>query len=48
MRVHLIEKQTVQDYMDGHASGRSSFENWLTGVKYADWDTPADIQKTFG
>ncbi len=48
MRVHLIEKQTIQDYIGGHASGISSFENWLTAIKYADWHTPADIQKTFG
>jgi mRNA interferase HigB len=48
MRVHLIEKQTIQDYISSHASGKSSFEFWLTIIKYADLETPADIQKTFG
>jgi len=48
MRVHLIEKQAIEDYINEHTSGKSSFEFWLAGVKYADWDTPADIQKTFG
>ena len=47
MRVHLIKKQTIQDYIDGHVSGKSSFEYWSEVVKYADWDSPADIQKTF-
>ena len=48
MRVHLIKKQTIEDFVVIHASGKSSFENWLTGVKDADWDTPADIKQTFG
>lgn len=48
MRVHLIKKQTIQNYVDGHASGKSSFENWVTSVKYADWETPENIRQTFG
>jgi len=47
MRVHLIKKQTIQDYVVGHAPGKSSFENWVTSVKFADWDRPKDIQQTF-
>jgi mRNA interferase HigB len=30
------------------ASGRRSFENWLTAIKYADWNGPDDIKRTFG
>ncbi len=48
MRVHLIKKQTIQNYVDSHASGKSSFENWVTSVKYADWGTPENIRQTFG
>jgi len=48
MRVHLIKKQTIQDYVDGHAPGKSSFENWLTAVQYADWAIPQDMRQTFG
>jgi len=48
MRVHLIKKQTIQDYVDGHAPGKSSFEIWLTAIQYADWDLPQDIRQTFG
>lgn len=48
MRIHLIKKQTIQNYLIGHASGKSSFENWLTAVKYAEWNTPEDIRHTFG
>ena len=48
MKVNLIKRQTVQNYIDGHAPGRRSFEYWLTSIKYADWNNPEDIQKTFG
>jgi mRNA interferase HigB len=48
MRIHLIKKQTIQNYVDDHASGKSSFENWVTSVKYADWETPENIRQTFG
>jgi len=48
MRVHLIKKQTIQNYVDGHAPGKSSFENWVTTIKYTDWVTPEDIRQTFG
>jgi mRNA interferase HigB len=47
MKVHLIKKQTIEDYITGHSAGRSSFGNWLTSVKLADWDRPDDIQQTF-
>lgn len=48
MRVHLIKKQTIQNYVGGHPPGKSSFENWVTTIKYADWGTPEDIRQTFG
>ena len=48
MKVHLIKRQTVEDYAAGHARSRSVFALWLTALKYADWNTPADIQRTFG
>ncbi len=48
MRVHLIKKQTIQNYVENHVPGRSSFENWLMVLKYADWETPEDMRQTFG
>lgn len=47
MRVHLIKKQSIQDFAVHHAVGKSSFENWIAVVKYADWEVPADIRQTF-
>jgi len=47
MRIHRIKKQTIQNYVVSHASGKNSFENWLAVVKFADWHTPDDIRQTF-
>ena len=48
MRVHLIKRQAIEAYVAGHAASKRSFEYWVTAIKYADWETPEDIQQTFG
>ena len=48
MKIHLIKKQTIEDFVTRYARSRSSFGLWLTAVKFADWNQPADIQQTFG
>jgi mRNA interferase HigB len=48
MKVHLIRKETIESYVEGKPSSRSSFEEWLTKLKHADWEKPTDIQSTFG
>ncbi len=47
MKVHLIRKETIEDFVRQNAQCRTSFTEWLTKVKYADWETPSDIQDTF-
>lgn len=47
MRVHLIRKETVEDFVRYNAPARVSFADWLAKIKYADWETPEDIQATF-
>lgn len=46
-KVHLIKRQTVEDYAAQHARSRSSF-TLSNGREIRDWDTPAGIQQTFG
>lgn len=48
MRIHLIKKQTIENYAVQNARSRSSFRMWLAAIKYADWNEPTDIQETFG
>jgi len=48
VKVHLIKRQTVEEFAKANAPSRSSLMVWLTTVKYADWNHPGDIQATFG
>ena len=47
MKVHLIRKETIEDFGRRNAQSRIPFAEWLTKTKYADWEDPADIQNTF-
>lgn len=48
MKVHLIKKQSIEDYAADNSKSRASLADWLEKVKYADWEMPTDIQNTFG
>lgn len=47
MKVHLIRKETIEEFAEQNAQSRLSFSAWLTKIKYADWAKPADMQATF-
>lgn len=47
MKVHLIRKETIREYAHQNAQSRISFEEWLAKLKYANWETPADIWVSF-
>ena len=47
IKVHLIKYQTIEEYAAKNARSRRSFEIWLAVLKYADWNQPGDIRKTF-
>lgn len=47
MKVHLIRKQTIEEFARQNAQSRISLEEWLTKIKNADWGKPADMQATF-
>lgn len=47
MKVHLIRKETIEQFVKNNAQSRTSFAEWLTKIRYADWEKPADIQDTF-
>ena len=48
MRVHLIRKQTVENYAHKNAGSRIPLNIWLGLVKTADWQEPEHILQTFG
>ncbi len=47
MKVHLIKRQSIEDYIEKNSRSRSSFENWLAILRYADWKEPNDMFETF-
>ncbi|HTI12120.1 MAG TPA: type II toxin-antitoxin system HigB family toxin, partial [Puia sp.] len=47
MRIHLIRRETIEEYMVDQARSRVSFEDWLEKIRRADWHTPDDIYETF-
>jgi mRNA interferase HigB len=47
MKVHLIRKETIEEFAKKNAQSRASFKEWLAKIKYADWKNPADMQITF-
>lgn len=47
MRVRLIKKQTIEDFIIGNAQSKASFEVWLSILKRIDWLSPKDIVTTF-
>ena len=48
MKVHLIRRQTIEEFAMENARCRSSFRLWLLTVRGADWERPEDILETFG
>jgi len=48
MRIHLIKRQSIEDFAKANARSRTSFEDWLEKLKQAKWQSPADIKTTFG
>lgn len=47
MKVHLIKKQSIEDYVLKNARSKTSFEPWLSILKRTDWEKPEDIISTF-
>jgi mRNA interferase HigB len=47
MKVHLIRRETTEEFARHNAQSRKSLEEWLMKVKNADWEKPTDLQATF-
>lgn len=48
MKVHLIKKESIEEYVSENARSRSSFSIWLTAIKHVDWNIASNIIDTFG
>lgn len=47
MKVHLIKKQTLEDFAHHHPRSKTSLEDWLEKLKLADWEQPGDMKQTY-
>lgn len=47
MKVRLIKKQTIEDYIENNAQSKVSFEIWFAILKHTEWSVPLDIIETF-
>lgn len=47
MRLRVVKKQSIFDFVAKHPISEAAFESWLELVKLADWEMPGDVLKTF-
>ena len=47
MRVHLIKKQSIEEFVRKNARSRTSFSIWLSVIRRVEWNEPNDIIATF-
>jgi mRNA interferase HigB len=47
MKVHLIKRQTVEEFSLRYPMSTTSFALWLEKLKHADWEKPGDIKMTY-
>ena len=47
MRIHLISRHTVLNFISQHSGSRASFKEWLKKIKKADLALPGDIKYSF-
>lgn len=47
MKVRLFKKKTILNYVQSNSGSHKPFENWLKGLKAADWNIPSDINKNY-
>ena len=47
MKVRLIKKQTIEQFVTKNAQSKAGFTAWLAIIRRADWQIPSDVIKTY-
>lgn len=47
MKIHLIKKQSIEQFVSKNVQSKSAFTNWLSILKWVEWKKPKDIISTF-
>ena len=48
MKVHLINKRLITEYLERNKDARKGLSAWLTIMNNTDWNSVTDINETFG
>lgn len=48
MRVHLIRRESIEEFVEQYPQSRAAFRGWLDKIRFANWERPSDIFNTFG
>ena len=47
MKVHLIKKQTLENFAHNHPGSKTSLEDWTEKLKLANWEQPGEMKQTY-
>lgn len=47
MKIHLIKKQTIDEYAASNVQSIAAFASWFEIIKWVEWNNPNDIIATF-
>lgn len=47
MKVHLIKKQSIEEFVSSNSQSRVAFNTWISIINHVDWMQPQDIITTF-
>jgi len=47
MKIHLIKEKTIRNFVIDNAGSKIFFEEWLSSLKKANWNKPADILTSY-
>lgn len=47
MKIHLIKKQSLEEFIQHHPGSKAAIEDWIEKLKFADWEQPGDMKQTY-
>jgi mRNA interferase HigB len=47
MKVHLVKKQTLENFTLRHPGIKASLEDWMEKLKLAEWEQSGDMKSTY-
>jgi mRNA-degrading endonuclease HigB of HigAB toxin-antitoxin module len=48
MKVHLINKRLITEYLENNKVAKKNLSTWLTIMTNTDWNALPDVNETFG